>query len=103
MARQGLGGLLVGAGLLAGQAQAHQAPAAHQRHGGQLVFQLGRIAVDIAVGQHGGVEGIVRPFDHALGQGIGAVAHDAPVLAVEHHGTDVRGRLPQEAFDVRTL
>jgi hypothetical protein len=89
VAGQGLGGLLVGAGLFAGQAQAHQAAAAHHRQGRQLVLQLGRMAVQVAVGQLGGVERIVGPLEQRLASCVGAIAHHAPVAAVDDHGPDV--------------
>ena len=96
---QGLGGGLVGGGPLAGQPHADQAPAAHHRQGGQLLLQLAGL-IEVGLGQHGDVEGIVQVGGDALGQPVGAFPHPAPVLAVEQHGAEVVRRAFQDAVDV---
>ncbi len=101
MPLQSLGGGAVRAALFAVEPQAHQPPAAHHRDGRELAFEAA--AVQLALVQHRDVEGIVGTGRHLGREGVGALAHLAPVAAIDHRGANPRRRGLQEAFDVRPL
>ena len=96
----GGGHRLVHPGLQRRQPDPHQAATAHQGHGRQGLFQPAFVAVDVAVGQDGDVEGVVQVRGDRPAQDLGPFGDARPILAVDHRRPDRRiGRL-QKAVDL---
>ena len=94
---------LVDRGLLRPQPDAHQTPPADHRQGRQGLLQPRLVAVDVAVGQQGDVEGIVQVGRDRLAEDLGALPDARPVLAVDDRGADAPVRRLEETIDFRAF
>jgi len=83
-------------GLLAGRPNADHPPAAHQRHGAELVGQAGRIALQRLARDVDHAERVLEVLADGLGELQGALGDQAVVVAIDHHAADLGIRLLEE-------